>query len=447
MKVHIKFVVMASIFCMICMPAQSQLLKKLGNAAHNAAENAAVRKVEQKTDKAVSTSIDKATDSNTYTGDGNNNKPEQQSQAPASENNHDNNSQSQEANTGNNATNSKPQQDPAKTAEMVYAKSDFVSGDEIIFEDLLVGEKMGEFPSMWDLLNGVVEVASYGGQKAIHFEVPSHGIIAPLMKDMKNYLPDVFTIEFDFWVNDPNKEPKNDQQYKLYFRNTNTDWVADLVFADFSYNALNMRFDYKAATGDDSRSASADNVAYIANAWNHLSISFNKRAFKAYVNGIRVINVPSMTAANNFEIQQTHWGGFSGNKNAITNIRIAKGAVPLHDRIMSEGKIITYGITFDVGKSIIKPESMGEINRIAQLMKDNPELKFSVEGHTDNTGNTASNQTLSDARSKAVLDKLVEMGISKDRLQSSGKGQNNPIDSNSTDEGRAKNRRVEFVKF
>ncbi len=131
----------------------------------------------------------------------------------------------------------------------------------------------------------------------------------------------------------------------------------------------------------------------------------------------------------------------------VTNLRIAKGAVPLYDRMMSDGKFITYGITFDVGKSVIKPESMGEINRIVELMNQNPDLRFSVEGHTDSTGNAASNQTLSEARSAAIVAKLVEMGISADRLTSSGKGQNNPIADNATDEGRAKNRRVEFVKI
>ena len=115
--------------------------------------------------------------------------------------------------------------------------------------------------------------------------------------------------------------------------------------------------------------------------------------------------------------------------------------------MMSDGKFITYGITFDVGKSTIKPESMGEINRIVQLMNENPDLKFSVEGHTDSTGNAASNQTLSEARSKAIVAKLVEMGIAADRLTSSGKGQTTPIADNATDEGRAKNRRVEFVKI
>lgn len=106
--------------------------------------------------------------------------------------------------------------------------------------------------------------------------------------------------------------------------------------------------------------------------------------------------------------------------------------------------------TLTVGKlprtSTIKPESMGEINRIVKLMNDNPDLKFEVQGHTDNTGNAASNQTLSEQRAKAIVSKMVEMGIASNRLTAVGKGQTSPLADNSSDEGRAKNRRVEFVK-
>jgi len=218
-----------------------------------------------------------------------------------------------------------------------------------------------------------------------------------------------------------------------------------------------MRFEKRVNVGNDKRynyswsSSSSDNnpgggeVDLTFDTWHHFAMSFNKRAWKVYINGVRVANVPNVKAAPGwFKLSIYSYEDMSL---LFTNWRIAKGAVPLYDRLASEGKIITYGITFDVGKSTIKPESMSEINRIAQLMKDNPSLKFSVEGHTDNTGNAASNQTLSEARSKAVMDKLVEMGISNDRLKSAGKGQTSPIADNSTDEGRAKNRRVEFVKI
>ena len=131
----------------------------------------------------------------------------------------------------------------------------------------------------------------------------------------------------------------------------------------------------------------------------------------------------------------------------IRNVRLAKGAVPLYDRMMQDEKFISYGITFDVSKSVIKPESAGELTRIVQLLKENPSLRFSVKGHTDATGSASANQTLSEARAEAVVARLVEMGIDRSRLSAKGLGQNSPIADNSTDEGRAKKRRVEFVKL
>jgi len=191
---------------------------------------------------------------------------------------------------------------------------------------------------------------------------------------------------------------------------------------------------------DDTPGNVSGNVKVTPNTWHRVSLSFNQRALKIYVDGVRIVNVPNMKNGSNFYL-------FGREGIYIKNIRLAKGAVPLYDRMLTDGKFITYGITFDVGKSTIKPESMGEINRIVTLMTENPELKFSVEGHTDSTGAAATNQTLSEARSQAVVDKLAENGIARDRLTAAGKGQTAPIADNGTDEGRAKNRRVEFVKI
>jgi len=81
------------------------------------------------------------------------------------------------------------------------------------------------------------------------------------------------------------------------------------------------------------------------------------------------------------------------------------------------------------------------------MMTDHAELQFSVEGHTDSDGEDAANQKLSEARSKAVLDAMVKLGISGDRLTSKGHGESKPMTGNDTPEGKAQNRRVEFVKF
>ncbi len=80
------------------------------------------------------------------------------------------------------------------------------------------------------------------------------------------------------------------------------------------------------------------------------------------------------------------------------------------------------------------------------MLKSNPSLKVSIEGHTDNAGKAAANKTLSDSRANAVMKALIEEDINKSRLSAKGWGQEKPVADNATDEGRAKNRRVEIVK-
>ncbi len=353
-----------------------------------------------------------------------------------------------------------PVEQPAQTApqveqslEMAYAKSDFVPGDEIMFDDDVTREQLGEFPSQWDLVRGAVEVAQINGDKVILAVSQDDPTIVPLFDQMKSYLPEKFTLEFDFWVGP--YERKNDNnpsnRYVLdFYKSDTSNEVQHIDLDTWYYDAddfrTTMSWRFESTSGED-RNGSDDTFLCIKNSWNHFAISFNQRAMKIYINGVRYANIPNTVAPGYFELTFYRGGGYHTNNSSIRNVRIAKGAVPLYDRMMSDGKFITYGITFDVGKATIKPESMGEINRIVQLMNENPSLKFSVEGHTDSTGNATSNQTLSEQRSQAIVAKLVELGIASDRLTAVGKGQNSPIADNSTDEGRAKNRRVEFVKL
>ena len=421
-----------------CSTTQAQFGKKLGDAVQKSAENATIKKAEQKTEQAVSKGIDKATDPNTYKGDekGNASENQQQQQQPANApaNSGNANTAAPTANeTPVAAPAQTPQQEPAKAAEMAYAKSDFVPGDEVMFDDQLAGEKMGEFPSQWDLLGGNAEISKIDGVNVIYMDKST--TIVPLMKTPKNYLPESYTIEFDFYI---------EKAHPGY-------WKVELMKPDSNYeNTSNIEL-WSApgadrtiegswtTTGNENRHSSSK-ADLSAVGWHRISISFNQRALKVYFDGVRTMNAPNVAQAGWFRIYGTE-------KHFIRDIRVAKGAVPLYDRMMSDGKFITYGITFDVGKSTIKPESMSEINRIVELMKENPDLKFSVEGHTDSSGNAATNQTLSEARSQAVVDKLVENGIAADRLKAAGKGQTSPLADNGTDEGRAKNRRVEFVKL
>ncbi len=406
--------------------AQS-FLKKLGKKIEETAKRKVENKVERTNEKAMDAVLD---------GKG------------TSNNQGNNNADAQGYDNGDGAAQVQPQK--GQSLEMTYAKSDFVAGDEIIFEDLLTGEQLGEFPSKWDLMSGVVEIAKLNGENTIYF-VEDASRINPLMEEPKNYLPEIFTVEFDFWV--PGMGA--DVGYNIIFsdqQRENDLWEITLSRGGWKsddneqFNLIEMEWGYYNPSDERIRGEN-ENTSVSGNSWNHFALSFNKRALKIYINGIRIANIPNAKKPQWWSIYNYTWGGFNGKGNMhIKNIRIAKGAVPLYDRMMTDGKFITYGITFDVGKATIKPESMGEINRIVQLMNENPTLKFSVEGHTDSTGNATSNQTLSEQRSQAIVAKLVELGIAQDRLTAVGKGQNSPIADNNTDEGRAKNRRVEFVK-
>jgi outer membrane protein OmpA-like peptidoglycan-associated protein len=463
MKKNGFFLTMLIIVGFSVMTANAQSFgSRLGKAIKKSAERTVERKAEQKTEQAVGKAIDKATDPNSY-------KDDKKEDPKKDGNKSKDNSQSPEASSSKPQTNRDNVPQGVKTAEMTYAKSDFVAGDVIIFEDLMDNEKLGEFPSQWDLIKGTSEVVMVNGKKG--FELTTYyDILVPLMKNPKNYLGDAFTVEFDFlsvkgksdhklfpfiefWA--PDKKGVNESlkgpllAYDNYYFGDYAPLMAFGKAADLKDNTYYYFWDN--GDGDKKLKAGKGNLNLDFDTWHHIAISFNKRAWKVYVNGERVVNVPNVkTPPGWFRIiLGRYYSGTDKQQGSIvfSNFRVAKGAVPLYDRMMTNGKIITYGITFDMGKSTVKPESMGEINRIAQLMKENPDLKFSVEGHTDNTGNAANNQTLSEARSKAVVEKLIEMGIAKDRLKSAGKGQTVPVADNSTDEGKAKNRRVEFVKI
>jgi OOP family OmpA-OmpF porin len=125
---------------------------------------------------------------------------------------------------------------------------------------------------------------------------------------------------------------------------------------------------------------------------------------------------------------------------------VTADASSLNDEINKSGHVAVYGIHFDTGKSAILPESEDALKQILALLNQNASLRLRVEGHTDNQGTAVANQTLSEKRAQAVMGWLIANGVDAGRLTAKGFGQTKPVADNSTDEGRAKNRRVELVK-
>jgi len=286
----------------------------------------------------------------------------------------------------------------------------------------LAGEQIGEFPSKWNLSNGNAEIAMLGEENVISF-VQNRTEITPLMKN-EDYLPEIFTIEFDIFF-----YKKYNEAYFLMLKNLNR--------IDIRTTRVSMG-KFRGGPGEGSAKTG----------WHHIALSFNKRALKVYFDQTRVLNIPNIEKKpTSFSISALSHGASRGDPALIKDSRIAEGGVKLYDRLVTEGKIVTRGILFDSGKSTIKPESMGVINEIVKLMKDHPEINFSIEGHTDSDGEEAFNQKLSEQRAEAVKVRLINLGIDESRLQTKGWGESKAVDDNSTPEGKANNRRVEFIKI
>ncbi len=313
---------------------------------------------------------------------------------------------------------------------LVWAKYDFVPGDKVIFEDNQMNEENGEFPSKWDLVNGVIENAEFGEDKVIMFRGGSPTIIPYLKNSDQDYLPDVFTVEFDLYI------PRNSFTVFFYDRKNQKAPASSSKSLQLWPTSMEVYPAKSKIPGNKS----------IANKWAHIAIAYTNGKLKAYIDDTRLINIPHFDF-NPTGISLHAYHANDNNLDYVKNIRIAEGGVKYYDRFLQDGKIVTNGIRFDVNKATIRPESMGVINEIYEILEKNSGLMFSVEGHTDSDGDQDANQTLSEDRAKAVMDRLVLMGIDSQRLKYKGFGETKPIDTNDTNEGKANNRRVEFVKM
>lgn len=127
--------------------------------------------------------------------------------------------------------------------------------------------------------------------------------------------------------------------------------------------------------------------------------------------------------------------------------KVEFSAGEMADAIKKNGFVALTGILFDTGKATIKPESGSLLDEVVALLKSDKPLKLSVEGHTDNVGDKRANVELSKRRAESVVKYLTSKGVDSNRLKFDGKGDSVPVADNRTEAGRAKNRRVELVKF
>ena len=331
--------------------------------------------------------------------------------------------------------------DPADASQSqvsvkAYANYDFVPGDKIIFEDQFTDGQDGEFPPHWELLKGQAVLNKINGEEVFSLTDGNYVKVIPRIKSA-NYLTDPFTLEYDTYFED------GSYGLNIFINAAGTTSDQDAVLGindgSISYDGGEDNFHLDAAQP----AALMDNYK---NKWHHVALAYKNKQLKVYIDQFRVLVIPDMHVIP----ASVQFGGLASQEAPLIfkNVRIASGGnMNMIGKKFTDAKIVTHGINFDVDKYSIRPESMGTLNMIVQVMKDNPDIKFDIEGFTDNSGNAAHNLALSQQRSDAVRAQLISMGIDAGRLTAKGFGDARPISDNNTPEGKANNRRVEFVKI
>ena len=322
----------------------------------------------------------------------------------------------------------------AAPGDGVWTNYDFVPGDRILFYEDFSRDRVGRFPRRLDFRAGMMQVVEWEGQQLLQ----STSRESVFRIDLGETLPERFTVEFDAYV----AGRSHFARIAVLGVEAVRTGLGDLGVSRESYFQLGWR-----AAGVFGPSPSSRARLDYLEAPTPIRIAVDGRYATLYVNEERVANVP------NAEISRPDFllfvlGGETSQPSYIGNIRIAAGGLELYERLINDGRVSTQGIYFDTGSAAIRPESTGTLDEIVLTLRQHPQLRLRIEGHTDGIGNPDTNLRLSQQRADAVRNHLVLRGnIQPGRLEAVGLGQQQPVASDDTAEGRQTNRRVDLVRL
>jgi OmpA-OmpF porin, OOP family len=332
-----------------------------------------------------------------------------------------------------------------------YSKFDFVPGEKLLFFDDFNQEAVGDFPAAWNT-NGTAEVVTTNLYPGKWMKFVMHECV---WTDELLKLPDNYTIEFDIVpLGGLEGAGMSGWQLRLMQAKNAKAWDGGSAPGNGGFQLHVEYFGRPGYStwlyGDECSKANLN--GYVAdetlrekiNQKYHIAIWVQKTRLRLYQDQNKIIDLPRAFPAGCVKPDRLR---FEYGAAMISNVRIAVGAPDMRSKLLTEGKLVTYGIYFDVNKDVVKPESYGTLKGIADVLAENPEVKVKIIGHTDADGNDAANLELSKRRAAAVKNELVKtFGIDAARIDTEGKGETQPVAPNDTPSNKALNRRVEFVK-
>ncbi len=400
----------------------AQFLKKLKKKAEKAAERAIERKVEEKSERETEKTFDTLFNKKRK----NKRKRRRKNNKHTSETSNEQTSQAE------------------KETHKVSTNFDFKAGNVMLFQDDYSQDNIGDFPAKWDT-DGGGELTNINGQK--YLKMQHSAVYVPMMSEK---LPENYTVEFDLYAPTLNKKTSSHTWVYISIDDNNTfkegknygrvglnpcQYIVSSTWVNKKENGKEiikkqLKLDYRAVINGKSR----------------VSIMVNKSRFRLWLNERKLIDVPRLIPigkASYLKLMQHDYGG--NVEMYFGNVRIAKTGQDRRSTLLETGTFTTNEILFESGKSIIKSSSEKIIQELVTELNTSPNTKVQIIGHTDSDGSAETNLELSRQRAYAVKEKMIKLGISNyERLFVEGKGETEPLASNSSSHGKAQNRRVEF---
>jgi len=390
-------------------------------------------RVDQKTDEAIDEGLDKTDEEIT-----------KDSEEQESEQAEENEEESDAPEPIKKSSDEKKPKDKLQT----YSKYDFVPGEKVIFYEDFAQDALGDFPALWNT-NASGEVMTTNLLPGKWFKIKNEGAFIPEV--FTEPFPENYTIEYDVIPQKYKEDAQNvNYEFAIYADETGNDFTGiipgyggvKINYGIYGHNYSGWSEGHYTKTGDSEQNPLVEDQLQ------HVSIWIQKQRMRVYLDGVKVFDVPKLLETDkkyNF-IRFNIWG--CEGEPLVSNIRFAVGAPDMRSKLLTEGKLVTRGILFDVNSDKIKPESYGTLKQIAGVLQENADVRVKIIGHTDSDGADAANLELSKKRSVSVMNFLnKEFSIDASRMETDGKGESEPSDKNDTPQGKANNRRVEFIKL
>jgi len=328
------------------------------------------------------------------------------------------------------------------------SKYDFIPGEKVIFFDDFSQDAVGDFPALWTT-NSAGEINTLSIAPGNWFNLNSTDGNYFYLNDIT--FPKNFIIEFDIV---PKKTGGRIAAGLLLYGESKRKEMDNGpapgnggIMISIEKGNWNT-WGYKSGESEKITGKS-DVKPVIAEKVNHVIIWVQGRRLRIYHEQAKVLDMPT----NIYDGVNLSRLCFRLSRGAscgsfISNLRITDAAPDMRSKLITEGKLVSYGIYFDVNKDVVKAESYGTLKEIATVLTENPTVKIKIVGHTDSDGDDKTNLDLSKRRAASVKNVLVkDFGIDAARIETDGKGESEPIAKNDSGVNKALNRRVEFIKL